>query len=201
MGGRSINVTIGQYLDAVRAKSLIHAKTIESYAGALRKIASDIRGIAHNGKRSSWRERVDAIKIDTLTAQAIEAWRADFIKRGSTNPLKKKSAKVSANSCIGRARSLFGAEVISRVRDLIELSNPVPFAGVTVQRVHVTHYRSGFNVETLLESARQELATAKPEQFKIFLSGHDGRLTPQRNRQAPLERVPVGGRRHSHCGH
>ena len=100
------DVTIGQYLDAVRAKSLIHAKTVGSYASALRKIASDIRGITHNGKRSSWRERVDAIKLDTLTAQAIEAWRADFIKRGSTNPLKEKSARVSANSTIGRpARS------------------------------------------------------------------------------------------------
>jgi hypothetical protein len=53
----------------------------------------------------------------------------------------------------------------------MELPNPVLFTGVRVQRVHVTHYRSGFNVETLLESAREELATAKPEQFKIFLLG------------------------------
>ena len=118
-----------------------------------------------------WRERVDAIKLDTLTAQAIETWRVDFIKRGSTNPLKEKSARVSANSTIGRARSLFGAEVVSRVRDLVELPDPVPFAGVKVQRVHVTHYRSGFNVETLLESAREELAIAQPEQWKIFLLG------------------------------
>jgi hypothetical protein len=171
MGGKTANVTIGQYVDTVKAKSLIHAKTIESYASALRKIAADIAGITHNGKRSTWRERVDAIKLDSLTVQAIEAWRADFIKRGSTNPLKEKSAHVSANSTIGRARSLFGAEVISRVRDIVEIPNPVPFAGVKVQRVHVPHYRSGFNVETLLESAREELAGDKPEQFKIFLLG------------------------------
>jgi Phage integrase family len=171
MGGKTANVTIDQYLGAVRAKSLIHAKTVESYAVALRKIAADIAEIFHNGKRSGWRERVDAVKLDTLTAQAIEAWRADFIKRGSTNPLKEKSARVSANSTIGRARSLFGAEVISMVRDLVELPNPVPFAGVKVQRVHVAHYRSGFNVESLLESAREELAATKPEQFKIFLLG------------------------------
>jgi Phage integrase family len=171
IGEKSVNVTVGEYLDAVRAKSLIHAKTLESYAGALRKIASDIRGITHNGKRSTWRERVDAIKLGTLTSQAIETWRTNFIKRGSINPLAEKSARISANSFIGRARSLFGAEVISRVRDLIELPNPVPFAGVKVQRVHVTSYRSGFNVETLLKSAREELATAKPEQFKMFLLG------------------------------
>ena len=94
-----------------------------------------------------------------------------FHRRGSVNPVKEKSARVSANSTIGRARSLFGAETVSRVRDVIEIPNPVPFSGVKVQRVHVTHYRSGFNVESLLESARQELAATKPEQFKIFLLG------------------------------
>jgi integrase len=168
---KRVNVTIGEYLDAVRAKSLIHAKTIESYAASLRKIAADIHGITHNGKRPTWRPQVDAIKLDTLTAQAIETWRANFMKRGSTNPLKEKSARISANSFIGRARSLFGTEIISCVRDLVEIPSPVPFAGVKVQRVHVTRYHSDFNVETLLESAREELATAKPEQFKIFLLG------------------------------
>jgi hypothetical protein len=33
---------------------------------------------------------------------------------------------------------------------------------------HVPHYRSGFNVEILLECARPELASLKPEQFKSF---------------------------------
>jgi integrase len=69
------------------------------------------------------------------------------------------------------ARSLFGAETLAKVRDVVEIPNPVPFTGVKVQRVHVTHYRSGFNVESLLESAREELAIDKPEQFKIFLLG------------------------------
>jgi hypothetical protein len=167
---KKVNVAIGEYMDAVYSKSLVDPKTLESYAAALRKIASDIHGI-DNGKRSTWRERVDAIKLATLSPEAIEAWRAGFIKRGSTNPLKEKSARISANSFIGRARSLFGAEVISRIRDIVELPNPVPFAGVKVERVHVTRYRSGFNVESLLESAREELAASRPEPFKIFLLG------------------------------
>ena len=37
MGGKNGNVTIGQYVDAVKAKSLIHAKTIESYASRVAK--------------------------------------------------------------------------------------------------------------------------------------------------------------------
>ena len=169
---KKVNVTIGEFISAVTEKALIHPKTLESYAAALRKIASDTHRIPHNGApRSEWRARVDRVKLASLTLETIEAWRTGFIRRHAVNPLKEKSARVSANSFIARARSLFGAETISRVRDVVEIPNPVPFAGVKVQKVHVTRYRSGFNVETLLESAREELAEEKPEQFKIFLLG------------------------------
>ena len=119
----------------VREKSLIHPKTLESYAAALRKIASDIARLDSSTKRSAWRVRVDAIKLAALTTETIEAWRTDFIKRGAINPLKEKSARVSANSFIGRARLLFNADVIARVKDIVELPNPIPFDGVKVERV------------------------------------------------------------------
>jgi integrase len=166
---KKANVTISEYLDAVQAKSLIHAKTLESYAAALRKIAGDIHGLSSREKRSTWRTSVDEIKLATLTAEMIESWRTDFIKRGSVNALKERSARVSANSLIGRARSLFGAEVISRVRDVVEIPSPAPFAGIKVQKVRVARYRSSFDIVSLLEAARQELATEKPEEFKVLL--------------------------------
>jgi hypothetical protein len=59
---KKVNVTIGEYIEAVRAKSLIHGKTIESYAAALRKIASDIHGLG-NGQRSTWRAKVHSLKL------------------------------------------------------------------------------------------------------------------------------------------
>jgi integrase len=161
---------IGEYLDAVREKSLIHPKTLESYSAALCKIASDVAGIDSNkGKRSTWRAQVDSIKLSVFTSETIEAWRASFIKRGAINPLKEKSAKVSANSFIGRARSLFGAEVVARVKDNVEIPSPAPFAGVKVERVRVPRYRSSFDMAALLESARTELATDRTELFKILL--------------------------------
>jgi hypothetical protein len=121
------DVTVGEYVEAVAAKSLIHSKTLRSYSAALRKIASDIQGFS-NGKRSrsTWRTQVDAMKLATLTSEKIEAWRADFIKRGSVNPIKEKSARVSTNSYISCARSLFGPDVIARVKDVIEIPNPIP---------------------------------------------------------------------------
>jgi hypothetical protein len=108
---KRVNVTVGEYVDAVKAKSLLYPKTVESYTGALRKIASDIVALDKSSKRPIWRTQVSAIKLASLTTEAIEAWRADFIKRRSVNPLKEKSARVSANTFIGQARSLFGADV------------------------------------------------------------------------------------------
>ena len=42
---KKINVTVGDYLEAVSAKSLFSSKTFQSYAQALRKIAGDITGV------------------------------------------------------------------------------------------------------------------------------------------------------------
>ena len=172
---KKVNVTICEYLDAVKARSAIFSKTIESYGAALRKIAADIHGLAETGEkkssvsRAAWRDKVGSIKLRTLTTEKIENWRIDFIRRKGTDPVKEKSARVSANSFIGCARSLFGADVVARVRDIVELPDPLPFNGVKVEKVRVPRYRSTFDMAALLESARDELATSKPEQYKIFL--------------------------------
>jgi hypothetical protein len=174
---KKVKATIGEYLDAVKAKSAIYSKTIEGYAVALRKIAADIHGLADTPEKKSpthrqaWRERVDSIKLRTLTAEKIESWRVDFIKRKGIDPLKEKSARVSANSFIRRARSLFAPGVIARIRDIVEIPDPTPFSGVKVEKVRVPRYRATFDMAALLESAREELAASKPEQFKIFLLG------------------------------
>jgi hypothetical protein len=154
---KKLNVTIGEYFEAVRSRSMIYPKTIESYASALREIAGDIAEKA-DGR--------DSIKLCTLTAEKIEAWRDGFIRRKAINPVAEKSAKVSANSFISRARALFGKEVVARVRDLVELPEPLPFHCVKVEKVRVPRYRSTFDIATLLEAARAELPT---EQLKIFL--------------------------------
>ena len=153
---KKVNVTIGEFIAVVRQGSMIYPKTIESYASALRKIAGDI----------TEKHDRNAIKLRTLTAEKIEAWRDDFIRRNAVNPVAEKSARVSANSFISRARALFGKDVVSRLRDLVELPDPLPFHGVKVEKVRVPRYRSTFDIATLMEAARAELPT---EQLKIFL--------------------------------
>ena len=147
---KKINVTVGDYIEAVKAKSLVPPKTLESYAQALRKIAGNIIG-------ATKRENRDAIRLRTLTPEKIEAWRIDFIQQKATDPLSEKSARITANSFILRARSLFSAETVGRVRDIVEFPGPVPFSSIKVETIRVPRYRATFDLVALLESARLEL--------------------------------------------
>jgi hypothetical protein len=161
---KKINVTVGEYIEAVAAKSLFSPKTLDSYAQALRKIVGDI--VDEIG-----REKRDAVKLRALTSEKIEAWRIEFIRRKATDPLKEKSARVSAGSFLLRARALFSNGTVARVRDLVELPGPLPFAGLKVESAPMPRYRATFDMVLLLESAREELASERPEQYKIFLLG------------------------------
>lgn len=158
------NVTIGEYIEAAREKSLLYPKTIESYAVALRMIAGEITGREGKAHR-------DAIKLRLITDDKIEAWRAAYIKRKAANPLAEKSARISVRSFIHRARSLFSADTVARIRDIVEIPDPVPFASVKTESVAPPRYRSTFDIIALVESAKEELATERPELFKIFLLG------------------------------
>jgi hypothetical protein len=109
--------------------------------------------------------------LRTLTPEKIEAWRIEFIRKKATDPLREKSARVSVNSLLLRTKSLFSPAVVARVRECIELPDPLPFAGVKAERVNVARYRASFDIAVLLDSAREELATSRPEQYKIFLLG------------------------------
>ena len=161
---KKVNVTVGEYIEAAAAKSLVSPKTFVSYVRALRKIAGDVAGEIK-------RDRRDAVRLRTLTPEKIEAWRIESIRKKATDPLKERSARVSANSLILQARALFSPEMIALVRDIVEVPEPLPFAGVKVETVRVPRYRSTFDIVALLESARHELATSRTEEYKILLLG------------------------------
>ena len=161
---KKCDVTIGEYIEAVREKSLLYPKTIESYAVALRMIAGAITGRKGKARR-------DAIKLRSITDDKVEAWRAAYIKRKAVNPLAEKSARITASSLILRAKALFFADTVARIRDVVEIPDPVPFASVKAESVAPPRYRSTFDIVALVESAKEELATEQPELFKIFLLG------------------------------
>ena len=162
--GKKVNVTVGEYIEAVATKSLFSPKTFQSYAQALRKIVGDITGTVS-------REQRDAIKLRTLTPEKVEDWKSESIRRKATDPLREKSARISVRSFIHRARSLFTADTVARIRDIVEIPERLPFSGVKVETVYGPRYRATFDMVELLERARTELAAEHPEQYKIFLLG------------------------------
>ena len=135
---KKINVTVGEYIEAVAARSLFSPKTLQSYAQALRKITGDIVG-------ETKREKRDAIKLRTLTPEKIEAWRIEFIRKKATDPLREKSARISAGQLPPAGAFTLQPETVARVRDLVELPEPVPFSGIKVETVRVPRYRSTFD--------------------------------------------------------
>jgi integrase len=159
---RKSDVTVGEYIDAVIERSNFRPKTLTSYVAAFRQIVGEIA-------EESNRERRNRIKLCAITPEKVEAWRVEFIRKRSTNPLKEKSARVSVSSLLLRAKQLFSSDMIARVKNDVELPVVLPFAGIKVESAPMPRYRATFNVVEILEAAQRELAGDRPEEFKILL--------------------------------
>jgi integrase len=164
--------TIGEFVEELKAKASGRPKTIESYCQALRTIVADICGIDggkskydyRKGGRDSWLRKVHAVRIAAITPAEVQKWKLRFLRRASTDPIKQRAARVSVNSLMRRAKSLFSPAILKFIS--LELPNTSPFAGVAFEPRQSMKYRSGFNVEKLIKNAQKELPI---EQLKILL--------------------------------
>jgi integrase len=164
--------TVGDFLEEVRTKASARPKTIESYCRAFRTIVADIAGIDggkskydyHNGGRDAWRTKVHRVKIAAITPAEVQKWKLRFLQRAGTDPLKQRAARVSVNSMMRQAKSLFAPAVLKFVS--LEVPGSSRFAGVTFEPRQSMKYRSGFSVQKLIEDAQKELPE---EQLKILL--------------------------------
>ena len=118
---QKIDVTIGEFLSEIQALHASRARTIENYAGSLRMIAASIAGLPEGirggspeGRRIR-REQIDAFKLSILTPSKIQKWKEAFLARAGSDPVKQRSARVSVNSFIRQARSLFSPKHLEAV--------------------------------------------------------------------------------------
>ena len=164
--------TVGDFLDEVKAKASARPKTIESYCRAFRTIVADICDIDggkskfdyRNGGRAAWLEKINTVKLAKITPDEVQKWKLRFLRRAGSDPVKQRAAKISVNSLMRQAKSLFSPEVLKFIR--LELPNALPFTGVNFEPRQSMRYRSGFDVEALLGAAQKELPA---EQLKILL--------------------------------
>jgi Phage integrase family len=167
-------VTVGDFLDeAFRTAS--NQRTVEGYAKAFRQIVSQSFGLAtatdkydhRHGGRSKWLEKVHSVKLAEMTPARVQEWKRSFLAAAGTDPLELRRARISVNSLLRQARSLFAAK---RIRHLqLSLPNPLPFDGVDFEPRQSMKYRSEIDIAALVKTAKAELRDSLPEAYKVFL--------------------------------
>jgi integrase len=168
-------VTVGEFIEEVKAKADLEAKTIKGYCQALCSIVASIFGIDgekakfdnHKGGHQKWLAEVHGIKLSAVTPAKVQEWKRAFLAKARRDPISQRRSKVSVNSFMRRARSLFAPDVLRHLE--IELPEPLPFTGIAFEPRQSLKYRSGFDVKELIKKARIDLTDSDPELFKIFL--------------------------------
>jgi len=169
------DLTIGQYLDAVRKNCALSGRTITGYESSLRQIVSDVfkfddvgnRYDYMGGGRDVWLKAVHSVKLAALTPAKVQQWKIAYLREHSTSPITERRAKITASTTLRQAKSLFGPKVIGQLSD-VQLPSPLPFAGVKGFERQDTKYHGGLDIEKLVQAAQTEL---DPETFKIFALG------------------------------
>jgi integrase len=177
-------LTVGEYIAEVAKVTETKPRTLADYARTFRRIVADIMGIEedtdHDGKpksrfnyrpgggRQTWVERVHAVELEKITPARVEVWKSGFVNRVVGDPLKKRSARTSANSNLRMAKGLFSKDVIARL-DYLKLPQILPFDGVKGFKAEDMRYSSKFDPIALIRAGQDELAERAPEQWKILL--------------------------------
>jgi integrase len=163
--------TIGEWIAAASKIWDGNPATFGSYARALRFIASEILAFPKSRKRlgrtqaSAYREQVDGAPLAMLSAQAVQAWRIQYINRAGGNPARQRAARISCNSALRLARSLFSRRILKFVDPKI-VPAELPFRGVELFSRESMRYQSKFDPATLLRTAVDEL---DPNALKVLL--------------------------------
>jgi integrase len=175
LAAKKPNVTLSEFLAEIRATADVSASTIEDYSRALRKIVADMLGLDDNPKKydyrgggyQSWLSRVESVRLSWITPQRVQVWKRSFLAKAAPDPLSQRQAKVSVNSFLRRARSLFSQKITHHL--MVELPDPLPFSDVSFEPRQSLKYRSNIDVQKLITAAKGELSESEPECFKIFL--------------------------------
>jgi len=168
--------TVGEFLDAIFRTSTNH-RAVEGYAKAFRQIVSDIFGLSsgrhkydyRGGGHAKWLTEVHGIKLKEVTPARVQAWKRSFLAKAGTDALTRRKARISVNSTMRQARSLFSPKRLRHVQ--VPLPNPLPFADVEFEPRQSMKYRSSIDIEALIEAANQELRDQSLEAYKVFLLG------------------------------
>ena len=178
--------TVGQWIAA--AEKVFHGKpsSFVGYARALRLIAAEVAKVKKTKARygrggGEYRRAADSIPLSVFSPEAIQSWRIAYVRnRGGDNPAKQRAARITCNSLVRLARSLFSPGIRKFIPNLL-LPAPIPFEGVAFYPRESMRYQSKIDPAILLRVAQAKLASAnyakmdehqerlKHEAFKVLV--------------------------------
>ena len=172
-GSRSPMSVTGKPSSSMTLIGRLKPKTFADYAKSLRKIAADIRGIKsgtdkfnpHTGGRQKWLEKVEAVAVAEITPEKIQKWKLSFLRRASSDPASQRRARISVNSLLRQAKSLFSKKVVRFLS--FKLPTPRPFDGVEFEPRQTMRYHSTVDVKVLIKAAVDELARGEGDKRSV----------------------------------
>ena len=163
------NATVGDLLEAYRDLSTVRESTLTAYLNAFRMIVSRIHGIPHHpGRTPAWQAKVGAVKLKSLTPSKVQAWKTKALKAAGKDPVAARRAQKTTNAAILNARSIFAEKTLAFLKERLELPDPLPFDGVTLEKKQSSRYHSKIDAAALVRDAQAEL---DPQPLKVFLLG------------------------------
>ena len=171
-----VMITVGDLITTVRPLLTVRPRTFEMYAYSLRKIAREAVGQKDSTKKrfdpksQTWRRVSDTMLLAKLTPTKVAEWKAKVVSAAGTDVVKQTRARRNVNSFIRMARSLFSRKGLKRLKELgVILPDPLPFAGVEMEKQGSTKYHSIFNPKDLLRKAKSELEEKDTDTWLVIL--------------------------------
>ncbi len=169
--------TVGQLISEIRAHNHSTGRTLHVYVQNLRRLVSGVFGIEggtekydyKGGGRLKWIEQIDAVRLDSLTPALIQKWKVNYLNRAGNNPARQRAAKISLNSIIRGARSLFAARYIEHLQFAESFRNPL--SGIKLEPRQSMRHQTTFDLESVLQKAFAQLIALDPEALKACLLG------------------------------
>jgi integrase len=168
----------GDLIREVSALADVRPATLAGNVAAFRRIVAAIAKIdatkgryARKGEgRAAWLAAVDSVPLAKITPVEVEAWKLAFVAaRSAGDETKARAARITANTTIRSAKSLFSKRLLRLIASRLELPSPLPFDGVEFYPRQSMRYVSTMNVEAILNEASGQLATSDREAFKAFI--------------------------------
>jgi len=161
-------VTVSQLLDSARSILVdVRPRSMAEYIRALRTIVSQANGINRSGSGGlvRWRGEIDQHDLLLFTRDVVQSWIA--LRMGSEHDASV-SAKRTVKSILQNAQSLFKADVLSDLERRIGIRIESPFKNLRRPAPKTVRHQSKFDLDALLDDARQELRGGNSIQFQIW---------------------------------